>query len=137
MTKKQDEALELKVRKGCNVVIIIAVIIGGLFWFSYEEEPEKPLTPEEQRIKRIEECFNPWDGSHVELTKMIKESMNDPDSYEHIQTTYTDIGLYSDVNDRINIKMSFRGKNAFGGIVKQTVYAVTDLNCNIIEISED
>lgn len=98
-----------------------------------KKQPKWPYSQEEETRRReeiISKCFSVWDGSHIELTRIIKESMNDPDSYKHIQTTYTDIG------NNINIKMSFRGRNAFGGVVKQTVYAVTDLNCNIIEIDE-
>lgn len=54
--------------------------------------------------------------------------MNDPDSYEHVETVQLDKGDY------IIVKTTFRGKNAFGGIVKNWVMAKTDLNGNIIEV---
>lgn len=82
----------------------------------------------EQRKKLIKSQFSSWDGSHIQLTKMIKETMNDPDSYKHDKTVYWDKG------DHIIVKTIFRGRNAFGGIVKNSVRAKFDLNGQIIDI---
>ena len=72
-----------------------------------------------------------WDGSHIELTKIIKNSMNEPDSYEHVETVYWDMG------DHLVIKTTFRGKNAFGGVVKNWVKAKADINTGqVIEVIE-
>jgi hypothetical protein len=43
--------------------------------------------------------------------------MNDPDSYDHVETKYVDKGTY------IRVISTFRGKNAFGGMVKNTKIA--------------
>ncbi|MCA9365020.1 MAG: hypothetical protein KC736_03955 [Candidatus Moranbacteria bacterium] len=92
-------------------------------------EPEvKVETEEEKRKKMIEDQFSVWDGSHIELTKIIKKSMNDPKSYEHVETTYTDMGDYLIVNT------VFRGKNAFGALVKNTVKAKVSLDGKDVEI---
>ena len=56
--------------------------------------------------------------------------MNDPDSYEHDETRYIDNG------DHLVVITSFRGKNAFGGVVRNAVTAKTDMNCTVIEIIE-
>jgi len=72
--------------------------------------------------------FSSWDGSHRGLTKVIKESMNDPKSYEHVETVYWDKG------DRLIVQTTFRGKNGFGGVVKNRVKAETDLDGNVLKI---
>lgn len=87
---------------------------------------------EEDRRKKemISDCISDWEGSGIELTTHIKENMNDPDSYQHIKSQH----YYK--NGILYITTEFRGKNAFGGVVKETLSATVDLNCNIIEIHE-
>jgi len=85
---------------------------------------------EQQRKKQFEDQFSAWDGSHRELTKIIKASMNDPDSYEHVET------VYWDRDDHLIVSTTFRGKNAFGGTVVNTVKAKVSLDGQNIEIIE-
>jgi hypothetical protein len=54
--------------------------------------------------------------------------MNDPKSYEHVETRYADKG------DHLIVKTTFRGKNAFGGVVPNWVIAKTDLDGNVLEV---
>jgi hypothetical protein len=82
------------------------------------------------RTKLLSTHFSVWDGSHNELTKAIKKSMNDPDSYKHEETRYVDRGDY------LIVITSYRGKNAFGGVVKNTATAKIDLDGNILEMSQ-
>ena len=95
---------------------------------SSSSAPPAPKTKEELRKEEIGKHFSAWDGSHRGLTKVIKESMNDPKSYEHVETVYWDKG------DHLVVKTTFRGKNAFGGVVKNWVMAKVDLNGNVIEV---
>ena len=80
------------------------------------------------RKERIERQFSGWDGSHRNLVAYIKKSMNDPDSYKHEETRFEDKGTF------LIVRTSFRGKNAFGGMVKNTILAKIDFDGNIIEI---
>jgi hypothetical protein len=89
---------------------------------------DTPKTPEEVRRQEIEKHFSQWDGSHIGLTKVIKESMNDPSSYEHVSTKFYD------KEDHIVVVTTFRGKNAFGALVKNSVSAKVDFDGNVIEI---
>lgn len=82
------------------------------------------------RKKLVESQLSSLDGSHPGLTKLIKENMNDPDSYEHVETRYRDEG------ESIFIVTKFRGKNAFGGKVLNTISARVDFNGNVIEVVE-
>lgn len=94
-------------------------------------EEKKIRTPSELRIDQIKNCFSQWDGSHRGLTPIIKKAMNDPDSYDHVETKYFDM------KDHLVVITSFRGKNAFGGVVKNFIKAKTDINnCHVIEVIE-
>jgi len=86
---------------------------------------------EEERAKRrelVESQFSSWDGSHMNFTAIIKNAMNDPRSFEHVRTTYVDQG------ESVVVTTSFRGKNAFGGVVVNTMTARFDLEGNLIEL---
>jgi hypothetical protein len=70
--------------------------------------------------------FSPWDGSHRKLEKFIKTNMNDPDSYDHAETRYRLVLSGQDAPYAM-IYTTFRGKNGFGGIVKNTISAKVDI----------
>lgn len=80
------------------------------------------------RQNKIESGFSVRDGSHRGLTRFLKGSMNDPKSYEHVKTTYVDMGEY------LIVETTFRGKNAFGALVLNSVMATTDLDGNLIGV---
>lgn len=96
-----------------------------------KKETAKPPARKQTRKEFLREQFSWWDGSHRGLTKFIKESMNDPKSYKHVETTYWDRGDY------LIVVTTFRGKNAFGGVVKNSVGARVDLKGNVISIIQD
>ncbi len=81
------------------------------------------------RQKRIESGFSAWNGSHIELTRLIKKTMNDPKSFDHVETTYGDMGEY------LLVKTTFRGKNAFGGLVVNWISAKCDLDGHVLEVT--
>lgn len=86
------------------------------------QEVKKVLT----RVEQIDNQFSPWDGSHIKLTREIKKGMNDPDSFKHIETRFKDLG------NEIVVHESFRGKNAFGGLVINKVIATVDIDGNVL-----
>ena len=57
----------------------------------------------------------------------IKENMNDPKSYDHANTYYR-LQLNDRKNPKAIITEEFRGKNAFGAVVKQMVQIEYDIN---------
>ncbi len=95
-----------------------------------EEEAEKKRQEEAaaKRKEMIEKQFSSWDGSHYGLTEVIKEGMHDPKSYKHVETVYWDMG------DHLVVRTTFRGKNVFGGVVKNTVKAKVSLDGDVLEI---
>jgi hypothetical protein len=115
--------------------IIFMVVVGGSGVFSgtgssASSKPATPKTQEQIRLERIERGFSAWNGSHIALTRLVKDSMNDPKSFEHVETRYGDRGDYLIVN------MQFRGKNAFGGTVLNYVKAKCSLDGQVLEIIE-
>jgi hypothetical protein len=89
---------------------------------------DKKVADELARTKLIESQFSAWDGSHTNLKKLIKAAMNDPDSFKHDETTYRDDGDY------ITVQTKYRGKNAFGGVVRGSVIATFTLDGQFIDI---
>lgn len=103
-----------------------------------ETKKVKPVvkkTPEQIAQEKYDEwftnLFSPWDGAFRIGEKYIKKNMNDPDSYEHIESTYCIYPNFPDgVSEMLREKgykklkkgdflviMKFRGNNAFGGKV--------------------
>ncbi len=95
-----------------------------------EKEAEKKKQEEAaaKRKEMIEKQFSLWDGSHIGLTEVIKEGMHDPKSYKHVET------VYWDMEDHLVVQTTFRGKNAFGGVVKNIVKAKVSLDGDVLEI---
>lgn len=118
---------KIKIHFFSSLVVIFFIFIA----FGSSEDDSKTntdgTTKTEQQIK-VESQFSSWDGSHRGLTEIIKKSMNDPDSYEHIETKF------KDNTDHIFVITKFRGANAFGGKVVNTVCAKVDFSGNVIEI---
>lgn len=112
------------VKKGCLMLIII-VLISIIAVTKCVSKPEKKLTKKEAHIQKIQKLFSAWDGSHIELTKKIKKALNDPQSYEHIETTYRDL------DSTLVISTVFTAKNGFGGRLKQEVIVISDTSGNI------
>lgn len=69
-----------------------------------------------------ERFLSGWDGSNRELVNLVKSAMNDPKSFEHVETRFVDRG------NSLSLFMTYRGKNAFGGIVTNKVSAELDKN---------
>lgn len=68
--------------------------------------------------------FSGWDGSYRPLEKLIKNNMNDDSSYKHVATVYQ---LILNKDPHAIVKTTFRGTNAYGGVVKQTIAARVDV----------
>jgi len=112
---------------GCAIWFIVGFILIVIFIINLESDDNK-VDPNSRQGK-IEAQFSSWDGSHNNLEKLIKSTMNDPDSYKHIETRY------GDEQDYLIVKTTFSGKNVFGGTVKNWVKAKIDIKSGkILEI---
>lgn len=100
------------------------------FYTSKLDEKRRQEKLAEARKSKIKAQFSGWDGSHRNLERFIKRTMHNPDSYEHVETTYGDRG------DHLLVRTVFRGTNAFGGVVRNAVVARISLDGQILEIIE-
>lgn len=92
-------------------------VLGWCF-NDYEKDP-KSLN-NKINLDTFQSNFSGWDGSYRPLEKLIKENMNDDSSYKHVSTVYH---LVLNKDPHAIVKTTFRGTNAYGGVVKQTVAA--------------
>jgi len=90
----------------------------------------QPITAKDIRVDELLKCFSGWDGSHIELTKLIKEGMKNPDSYDHVETKYSDKG------NHLIVITQYRGTNSFGAVVTESVIAETLLDCSVKSVKQ-
>ena len=76
----------------------------------------------------IENLFSAWDGSLPSFKDYIKENLQNPDSFEHVETKFRDDG------DGLTVIMKYRGENGFGAIRTQTAIAKVDYDGNILNL---
>jgi len=116
----QEEAIRLKAKK-------------------LEEEAAKAEAErlEKKRIAKAEaaeekrkgfHCLSPWDGSHRDFKQTVKDSMREPDSFEHIETRITPVNA----EGYHRVLMKYRARNGFGGInVGEALGLVLGSNCAV------
>ena len=89
-------------------------------WLRDMEAREKAAAEKQAKMDAIiSSVFSAWDGSCRNLERSIKNNMNDPDSYEHIETRYS----YDPDEGYFDVVTKFRGRNGFGGMVVNAVKA--------------
>lgn len=141
--KNKKEFKDLTTKEKVSGFLVLGVIVLVLFAIfspsdsntrSEDAEATPTITVEELRKKNIEAQFSLWDGSHNQSVELIKDNMNDPKSFEHDETTYFD------QEDHLIVVTTFRGKNAFGGVITNTIRTKVDVtesgefvNVNIFE----
>ena len=123
--KKQDPK---DVAKGCAILIVLAIIIVFVFRSCVGcGDDNNSNATQMTRQQRVEKLFSAWDGSQPSVEKWVKSQLNDPNSYEHIETTYRDF------DSVISINTEFTAKNGFGGRVRSRCIAVIDTLGNLKE----
>lgn len=90
----------------------------------------KEAETESMRQDLVRLAFSPFDGSHRKLVEFVKSTMNDPKSFEHVETKYVDQG------QTLLVTMTFRGSNSFGGIIKDQIIAIVDLEGKVLQVLE-
>ena len=73
-----------------------------------------------------------WDGSCRPVVKAVKETMHDPNSFEHVKS---EVFSVTGEKGMFIVEMTFRGKNAFNATVTNKVSAKLTKDGNILKIS--
>ncbi len=100
----------------------LSTVLG---WCEGEYETNPAALSKRINLDAFQANFSGWNGSYRPLEKLIKKSMNDDDSYKHVETV-SSIVLGKDPHGIV--KTTFKGKNAYGAVVKEQVAARVDLN---------
>ena len=120
---------------GClgSIVMLIIIFIIVVFIFSDSEDDQgsreiaENLKEQQDREKGFH-CLSGWDGSHREFVRATKRMMNDPKSFDHVETRVTP----RDSSGRHTIIMEFTGKNAFGGTVRSIATgSYSNVSCSV------
>ncbi|PLR45441.1 hypothetical protein [Chimaeribacter arupi] len=96
--------------------------VFGWCYAEYERTPES--LAKKINFDTFQENFSGWDGSYRPLERFIKDNMNDDSSYKHVSTSYR---LILGKDPHAIVKTVFRGKNAYGGTIKDEIAARVDL----------
>jgi len=75
----------------------------------------------------IKKGFSVWDGAHHDLERKAKRMMNDPDSFKHVSSHYSDNG-----DGTLNVTMKYRAKNGFGAMRLGSIQAQTSVATGLV-----
>ena len=127
-------------------ILILIFMIGGIIYINSQPDKEEKkdtyvenisdvdidsIIAETNKPKSkadIENLFSAWDGSLPSFKDYIKENLQNPDSFEHVETKFRDDG------DGLTVIMKYRGENGFGAIRTQTAIAKVDYDGNILNL---
>lgn len=109
----------------CLILLLLAV--AGLYYVgrSKRVDADAGKSPEERAVLK---CLSAWDGSSQALVDYVKGRMNDPGSFEHVETRYTVTPTGA------RLRMVFRGKNGFGGVVTQVASSEVNSACELVGV---
>ena len=137
-----SDAKKLKYRKLNKILFITTAIIFFILFITWvmPKDPE-PISPEQALInktiadsvyhaKYIAKQFT-YDGSHIKVVDSIKSILNDPESFENVQTTYKDFK-----DNGLLVITKFRAKNGFGGVITQTYLSRVDSAGKVLTLYE-
>jgi hypothetical protein len=74
--------------------------------------------------------FDKRSGAHLNLQAEIRRTMMNPSSYQHVETSNLDTGM------GMSVWTTFRGKNASGEMVENSVAATVDDSGNVLTIED-
>jgi hypothetical protein len=115
--KRYDSIFKSKFPKDSSIVKIV---------YSPNKEQLSKNEIVNRRNHLVNRQFATFNGSNAFLVNFIKDRMNNPKSFKHIETTYKDKGSY------IDVYMSFRGTNTRGVLVLNRIKAKMSINGEII-----
>ena len=146
LIKEERDKKVIENANGCMIAFVILLGVFLLFWFFSGENKETENTGKTENISKveidsiiaetnkpkskadIENLFSAWDGSLPSFKDYIKENLQNPDSFEHVETKFRDDG------DGLTVIMKYRGENGFGAIRTQTAIAKVDYDGNILSL---
>jgi len=131
MKTEEQKNKNRKANKVLLPVVIILVLLALLMVYgSMQTKPEftKAQNDSIAHATFIKSQF--FGGMHTKSVIAIKELMNDPESFEHVNTTF------SESDNKVIVFTKFRGKNSFNATITQTYVTRADSIGNIEFVRE-
>lgn len=128
-------------RKLWPVVIVLFAILFGLIGFMNAISPDDEDMPGNTTVTYvpktkwdiwIEQQTSAWDGSCRPVEQLIKKQLNDPGSYEHVETRYRPNADTS----AFTVYTQFRAKNGFGALMLTAYQAEVSYNGTVLSLEE-
>ena len=108
---------------GCaGLIVLVAVIAGICAVIPGGDDSDSDSDPTETRWER---CFDPWDGNHRNFEQMVKNQLNAPSTFEHVETRYS-VGEFPR-----SVVMTYEAENLFGVPLRRTATGLSDIDCNV------
>ena len=112
---------------GClGLIVLIAVITGICAVIPNGDDSEPDIDPIETQW---ESCFDPWDGNHRNFEQLVKDQLNAPSTFNHVETRYS-VGEFPR-----SVIMTYEAENLFGVPLRRTATALSDIDCKVTVIS--
>jgi hypothetical protein len=122
-----------------KVKIIIGLIVFGFLFSVYEKCTGKDIERAKQKqiqqeqleiakqqaednynklpfFEKFKKTLSRWDGSYEPMKKAVKQSCNDPSSFEHVQTSYA-----PNNKNEVVCLMVYRAKNGFNALITKSI----------------
>ena len=122
---------------GARLVLIFIALFALYLWVGPKTNTRKYATPPASASSKqvnnslpseSSKGFVPWSGRHIKFSRKIKDGLSDPNSFEHVKTTYFEKG------DTLVITMHYKALDS-DGLKKQYVTAAEYTNDgNFVEI---
>ena len=112
---------------GClGLIVLVAIIAGICAVIPGGDDSDSDADPIETRW---EGCFDPWDGNHREFEQLVKDQLNAPATFEHVETRF------SVEEFPRSVVMTYEAENLFGVPLRRTATALSDIDCNVTVIT--
>jgi hypothetical protein len=124
-----------KKNPGCLVwigLLLLIGLIGSIFSSGDNSKTTEKKSVPQTNEQKVSELQSGYDGSIRSVVKYVKNSMNDPDSFEHVETR---TGFYE--KESFIVSMKYRGKNPFGGVITKYIDLKVDYSGNVISVEKD
>ncbi len=116
-----------KTTRGVIAGVSLFMILGSVCAVCIDatkDDTQVENTPVDPTQEKIDAQFSKWDASHKNLVAMVERALNDPGSFEHIETKTMKGTNYPKT---FIVRMDYSAKNVFGGRVRHYVIAEVTL----------
>lgn len=111
---------------GVSLLMIFGAVCAVCLDATQDETTQTPVDPVQEKI---DAQFSAWDGSHRGLVAAVEKTLNDPGSFEHLETRTMKGSNYPET---FIVSMQYTAKNAFGGRVRNTIVCEVDVDTGAI-----